>query len=557
MSFIAKLILRLGIVVCASLSPVQEYAQQNLPQPIDAETIFATLELIEIVESLPLFVVTQEQVSFYDFDTQTWETYPFPEFPVSDGEIAEPTFIEYGSETYILKVDYYVPCGDDCEIYDESYIHYVPPRAALVRERYQLDRQFGKFRPFEPICGDHAQALPGEGEWVIFSSKDKTYICNTETGQTSAPLSSIAWGPTPALLNAPSLSTDNRWLVFTPYYSLSIFAYDFVESKLTLLGTMPSTSPYFHMEYPQINWMDEHRIGIENATLNYTDDHFYLFRADVMLPDSLQLLYHVNDFNVAKLDNPLRYQWVGRPTEGASLSDLPLGAEDCLFYEYEPMSDITRSVDVPGVCSLGMIIPDGSGDRLAAGVSLTDQSPILIRFDVQSGKKEEIHVDHLSWLNSISPDGRYVIVAVDPGDYDYHIAILDLQTKSILKPHLPIETPIIYGEWFSNRAFIRNLPSTYPYRQGQLFTVSGTTASLQTVKYYGGSPDKSHLLMESGQRTLDILHVETGEKTTIADIPGDMMAYAVWEDSGLINVTVWQDSTDMGQRGRWRIRLKF
>jgi hypothetical protein len=305
--------------------------QQNLPTPLDPVLVFPKSDLIEVVETLPLYIADEKQVSFYDYNTKAWLTYPYPNFPLLPGEIAITNFTENTDGTYTLKVDYYVPC-DDCEI-DENYIDLTPPHAPFVRERWHFNPKTGAFTPFEAICGDHARAKAGEGEWVITSLDGGVYLCNTDTGQTSASLPNIDSVTIPAMLRYSSLSPNGRWLVFTFYYDLSVWAYDFVEGKLNLLGSMTTTSPFTRLGYPNFSWIDDQRIAIENLTLNYGHDDFYLYGANVYQPDSLKLFYHSEQQPALNFNQLSCSSWLDRQFDGASSNTTTSLLESCVSHE--------------------------------------------------------------------------------------------------------------------------------------------------------------------------------------------------------------------------------
>ncbi|MFN8372682.1 MAG: hypothetical protein U0694_07370 [Anaerolineae bacterium] len=52
---------------------------------------------------MPLYIAERDRVSFYNYDTGEWHTYPFPDFPLLDGEIAA-TFRETPQGAYLLSV---------------------------------------------------------------------------------------------------------------------------------------------------------------------------------------------------------------------------------------------------------------------------------------------------------------------------------------------------------------------------------------------------------------------------------------------------------------------
>jgi hypothetical protein len=536
--------------------PPQSPYPDELPLLLDPAIVFPSSEHVQVVETLPLYVANQQQVSFYDYDAEEWRTYQYPEFHSLPQETVTVNFTETSAGGYVLEVEYAVPCPD-CEIGDNP-LDYTPPHAAFVRERWHFDLTTGLFTPFEAVCGAHARALPGEGEWVVTVLQGEYFLCNTETGQTSTALSNISSVPAPALLGNPLLSPDGRWLVFVFYYDLRVWTYDFVTDNLNYLGIMTTTSPFGSSGYPTFYWIDQHRLVVENRTINYGDHHAYLYWADAAQPDSLQLFYHRNNSYPQKLDNPTRFVWTGsafEDTQGEAASSF---AETCTTHEYNPATNEIISYAVPSVCSYGLPIPDGSGDRLTRAYPYQTKGQSLIRFNPGTRRHELIPIGNFMDL-ALSPSGRYVVTTVDVGHYDYQIAVVDLETRSVLLPFESTSDQFSWVEWINEHIFWQRVRPEYG--NNRLLTISEGVVSVQTGRFYppriGLSPDKQFLLMESQHRTLDVLNLETLETTTIAFAPEGAMLSAGWEMDGVITVMAWEDDDYPRRLGGWRIRVNL
>lgn len=544
-------------MLCAVLLLIPVLAQDNLPILLDSNSVFTSPDLIESIEPLPLYIADQEQVSFYDDDSKAWHSYPYPEFPLEPDEIYTANFTQNPSGEYVLKVEYYTPCITDCVI-DESAIDYTPPLAARVRERWHFDLNTGEFTAFESICSGYARAESGEGKWVFGESAEGLLrICNTETGQTSAPLPEIDYS-TP-LLKSPSLSPDGRWLVFTFYYDLAVWVYDFVEGTLTSLGHMTTTSPFTHIEFPKVDWIDDQHIIVQMLTVDHGDNTFYLYAADVSQGNSLELIYNSIRRQALKLDNPIRYLWVGKQFEDTESTVVPDVMENCTIHEYNPVDHTIESFYIQEVCSLGWVIPDGSGDHLALQQPYEDSTQRqFVRFSRDTHVYKIIPVGNFIGMAGLSPDGRYAVITIGSGQYDYQIAVLDLQSNLFLEPFYPTDLPFAYIEWVGNHTFWQNHSND---SEDRLFTISDTGLSVQSGRFYapknGASPDNRFLLMESTHGTLDVLNIETLETMTIAQIPDGASIGAAWEADGHITVFVWKDDYFAGALGRWRVRLNL
>ncbi|MBA3868177.1 MAG: WD40 repeat domain-containing protein [Anaerolineae bacterium] len=535
-----------------------EARQADLPIPIDPKEIFTSSNAVKIVETLPLYVADQKQVSFYNYEKQQWFTYLYPKFPLAQREIPTAYFTENPDGSYMLKVDYYIPCTDNCEVAGgEGDIDFTPPRAAFTRERWHFELTTGQFTPFETICGDYARAIKGEGEWVVATSNSKLYLCNTETGQSSKPLPAIEGVSAPAILRYPALSADGHKLAFTFYYLTSVWVYDFQQNKLIPLGSMSTSAIFTPLDYPVIDWIDNERIVIEGATNNYGGDEYYLYAADASVEDNLELFYHRFVPYLSKLTNPTRFMWIGDSLEAESPEATPDQTQECTFHEFNPLTKKDMAYQIADVCSQGLIITDGSNDRLTLNYPHESNTPqSIIRFNRKTGFHQEIPVENLLGLGEVSPDGHYVVVSIDQGQQDFQVAVLDLQTNMRLKPFYPTPKQYNYVEWIGNHTFRQSLGEP---NSTNLYSISNSGVSVQSGDFSyasgGASPDKRFLLYASNHGTIDILNIDTFQSMTIAQIPNGITIGAVWGSDGLINISASQGDYDAKTLGRWRVKF--
>jgi hypothetical protein len=535
-------------------------AQTSLANAIDPNEVFTAPELVESVETLPLYFAERERVSFYDYEQTEWKSYNYPEFPLYQDETASPSFVENDDGSFMLKVDYGISCTDDCEDYGDGYVDFTPPQAATPRERWHFDLTTGAFTQFEPVCGNFARALSGQGEWVLSYDDFGYYLCNTETEQRSNPLTELPERYGTALLTASSLSPGNRYLLFNYPYDAAIYAYDFQDNQLTDLGRMQVDSALFTLDYPKIEWVDGQNLMLENFSSNYGDDHYYLYRANAAQTDSLELLYHSNRTTAFQVNAPHRYIWIGQQFPDINSNSMTSSEEACTIHEYTPSSNTINSYYIEGICSYGWTIADGTDDRLAIHYSdNANTSRSLIRFNLTTGLREEILFANIQSIAGLSPDGHYVVLVIEDEQSNFQYLVFNLQTYSYLEPLYPSNYQYSEVQWINNQTFFQNSPDES--LDDFIFHIANQRITVQSGQFYPSymafSPNNHLLILKWDEETLQILNILTLETTTIAEAPDGTVIYGIWDDDGLINITLWYEDYYHEKIGRWRVHLNI
>lgn len=553
---LAKHLLRLLTLFAMPLFINTATAQPNLPAPIDPDLVFTNDGIVEVIETLPLYSVDGNQVYFYDYETGDWNSYPYPDFPLQTDEAATPNFIENRDGTYTLNVDYYIPCTEACE--DDGY-YYEPPTPPTVRERWHFDRQRGVFTPYQAICGDHARTPIDAAMWIVLVAEGGVALCNTTTGQMTPTMQIEQSVTAPALLQSSAVAPDRRTMVFSFYYDTRLWAYDFTTHTFTLLGKMSDNMGWVSGGTPRIKWVDNKRLLVEVETSNYGGEEQSLYKAVVNQNDSVELIHHsFNGFLPYHANElPATYVWVGREGDTTDTTT----PEPCRFYEYDVATEVITSYFIENVCTVGWEVPDGSGDHITNRYPDTNISQkFLIRYNYETGLHESFSVGRLQSMNSVSPDGRYLVITLLGDDgRSYEMAVLDLQTQTTLEPTFPNDQFYTYGEWINNTTFQQ--PRSGTYQSDHTYTVTDAGVTVESgllYKYYTAAlPDKHFRLVYSRNNTLDIFNVETLESTPFAKTPEGASLYATWTDDGSFIVTVWHSGEEPYYIGRWRVRFNL
>jgi hypothetical protein len=363
----------------------------DLPPVLDPRDVFT--EAVEVVETLPILNVDNAARLAYYFDpsTNAWAAYPYP-----DGLLATKSFEARGDGTYLLGAPYVSAFS----MPDEAWI---------------FDPARGTFSHPQEACGQ-IQALAGEGKWRLyqFPGDGLWHLCFTETGEMLPPLPGdmqpdVGFSPD----YRTSISPSGDWIVFV-VGGFAIYAYEVVSGSVHDLGALENYSGFYGgISVPR--WADNTHPIIQGVIYHYNPE-FYTYVADVTLPGSMRGIADGAPGIVTYFDDPPRYEWVpGEHRLNSSVAEKS-GSDQCRIHAFflETLEE-TVYPEIPNVCGLGTIVPDGSGDRLyrsvrELGTGTYTYTATLIRFNPETGQSSGLLTGPLVWLDDITADGHYAIL---------------------------------------------------------------------------------------------------------------------------------------------------
>lgn len=164
-----RLLIIIGLLCLFSVAQAQE---DEVPSPIlNADDVFG--EHITVLERLAPIYYDEQDIHYYDVDTETWISYPIPV------NIAEIQYIEQRSNGEIL-----VSSEMPISYYDSSQ------RILLADRTWIFNPVDGTFQTPQTTCGGYVQDLPAEGDWIVSNFFDDGFyhLCHTETGEISLSL---------------------------------------------------------------------------------------------------------------------------------------------------------------------------------------------------------------------------------------------------------------------------------------------------------------------------------------------------------------------------------
>lgn len=265
---------------------------------------------------------------------------------------------------------------------------------------WTLDIQESRFSRQALFCGI-ANLSQRQVKWVAETDYDTriTRLCNTATGELTDPLPEMIDYPADGLAYTKKISTspNGDWVIlFTSGSGYHVYAYEFATGKLNDLGGGEG-------DEGDAVWLDNSHILIKSR---YIPSQYPVnaYLADATIGNSMHYLTSWPPFADPYYDNPPRYEWVETKEDRCILVTLNL--ETVVRTEYD--------LDV---CSWGIILPDGSGDRLVSEYIFQDNLPVsanLFRFNPYTSERVDLlHNTEMEWHRDVSPDGKYSVVLLD------------------------------------------------------------------------------------------------------------------------------------------------
>lgn len=440
------------LIICAIgigliLTSQRTWAQNDLPPILDPAQVFT--EAVEVTETQPLLNFDNENSRLFFLDTgaKSWQVVALPE-----------KF--YGVPNYVRRSDGSYLVGDSFA----EYLDRNPDDIPNVRPRTWLfTPSTGQFSHPESACGV-VKALPGEGRWVIYQPRENAshHFCFNETGELSPALPEkrqvdfcesefTGLGPFQAVL-AP----DGKHVISLICRServVALYAYDISAHDITFLGT---TEIPEHKHLKVENWADNTHpvLSLRETRLGQGTEADGLTQAllvmDLAQSNSLKTIVS-ND--TLRSDGAMHYLWLS-----AAHSSLQTPtSDDCRLHEFDLKTLNIKIYDpIPGVCGLGLDIPDGSGSRLYLADDQANKAAArLIRFNLHTGAAQTIYTGEINMLVSISPKGRYAELNVGnlmqlyrsgtlPQSDGPTLQILEISTgKIVVKESYYISDPVV------------------------------------------------------------------------------------------------------------------
>ncbi len=449
-----KIIRLLALTVLLSVAFAPLHAQANLPPTLDPTQFLA--DSVQLVSTKPILNADDATHTFFYFDGKAWKAYPYPD-GLASVDIYGGLF-RRSNGTYVAS--------------SQGFYAFGKPNPNQI---WIFDPRSGTFTSPESACG-LLKDLPGEGKWVLYQSADQApfQLCFTETGEMKPPFpADVQAGLCNNWHSPPATSPDGQWVVFAdcgfdPNPDI-LYAYNVKTDQLIKLGTGPAQDN----ETVEVDtWVDSthpvfHIYSARNPAF------YSVLIADVTQPNSLRLI--VDMLSQWPMYSPDMQSLEWFPNSQAGIPGDSSG-EFCQLHHFNLKTQtLTLSRLIPHVCG-GIPILDGSGDYLYRSVTFPETglpaTATLTRYNLQTGKTNDLYIGEIEWLQSVSPDGRYALLILDnngkieypydwePDQYPWDedstawTAIFDLQTRKIVYQLSNVANTFLGGyptvDWLGN-----------------------------------------------------------------------------------------------------------
>ncbi len=461
---------------------------------------------------------------------------PHPNDIIADGVdvVAQSAVTHYGSKTIYYFYDNEwrsIPFPDDITP-STSGIAY--GRSLIIMEGislfWEIDPEQGELIPFTPHCAETAGQsyyinidlgtyipLP---KWVPYTDTESetTFLCNPLTGEIGLAIPDhLEWLYAHwADLYGGSISPSGEWIVlYDPpedySYLKPLYSFNTITGEIIELGT-----PILEGNSYITGWFFDTEFMIRSGDTGWATQYVYVGRVDT--PNSIDLA------GESFRDYPDFY---ANPPRIESISDSYYATEyvfnkpivpPCGRHIYDFETNTSNSYYTGSICTIGIIIPNGNGDRLHITTEPTMGSS-LVRFNASTGIRTILFTGEVEEIHAISPDGRYVLMILEntgrtdfspnagydtPPPHDLSTAIvLDITTHEMV-----YEITDLQREEESTPAFLwldeNQLLIDFRERNGRLIDVDNGQFSEQelngTIEIVGS--DQNWLLLQHGDGSI-------------------------------------------------------
>lgn len=513
------------------------------------------------------------KVFYFDPDTREWSAFAYPDYQLAiQGGYWQRQLASRGDGTYLFGADLWRPVSKN-------------PSPNWIFDPHD------KTTPFtlvETVACGVIKTTPDTGRWLILAENEETgpsYLCFTETGEISPPIPTPAEYPTclRGMFRWIEMSPDKRFVVFV----CGIFG----DASPSAIYSYDREERIFHQLSAEWGYMSE-AIGVKM----WLDDvtavmYFQVFQNSQR--ESYSIVDVTQDHSEYVADghylftNPVRVE--SFYCEFTSCG--PGGPYALHSYDLTERA-LTIYPVIERINGLSLIIPDGTGDRLyraleyeKAGDSEYIPHASLLRFNYETGQIQEILTGGIEWIDSVSPDGRYVALywrrdgklnnnltlgyrmAGYEADLTATYAIVDLTTNNIVfdapgagddvfgrNPYLrfDVDWPT---RWFDNRQFWVSY-GEYPGGFTVVYRLHGDRIGGEIVGVYwlsNFSPDGKRIVAFDADKRLVVYDSVTGKEIQITRKPvGEPYRIsATWMDDSTLEMTI----SGYADYAHWKIRV--
>jgi hypothetical protein len=531
-SFIPSLFVKKAIwaiLILVGMSLFDSGVQADAPWPPQPSDLFA--RGVEVLYTYPAF--DDPHRTLYLYRDGDWQSYPYPD------ELDTTSFEEAGWDRPLFYA---------FERPDATWLIVQRDPDMLFGGFYNISWTFdptnGVFRRIIPPCDATEETMsawvnmepifltergPVPNPWVYAEENGQTILCSMLTEEKSVPLpgnvvTGSGYGISPFL---PDISPDAKMAVFMTYEDrrppwYTIYSYDLDTQATIRLGTL---YPHWSEDVWFGMWIDNTRSLLYVEAMGEWQWR-NLYVGDATQPDSLGFAMRKFRFWPRLLAFPPRIENMDSVMEDG------FSPRPCSLKIYDLTTRRYAEYTTGNLCDYGILIPDGTGDRLYRAV---DPRASVVRYNVVTGQRQTLFTGEVERVRDVSPGGRYAVIGLGnnglvdigedptfgPGGYP-GLSIDDLEAMFV-------DTHLIMD--LSTGAWVAEFPAFGAWFSDEVILVMPPDAPHTLVKIVGGtlieSPlpgqvlqvltKRDQLLLQNEEGGIDLYTVSTGETTPVVN----------------------------------------
>lgn len=372
----------------------QFVAAQDTP-PIVHDVVFS--DDVEFVSREPIVDNVNRKLSLFYNDA--WITIPYPD------ALGGVSIIERRSEAI-----YWLFTGAALWEADALTKTLAPIQSPCANEDSTIEWD-------APYWGGWLQEYDLRTNWVYTRRGNDLFFCHLWTGELSAPLPPEFTHDYLSYDQAVFLSPDARFLiglVEKNYHNIRVYSYEIATHTFRRIGDTGM------LPVPHINvrrWLDNTKFMLI-ADDSHEWSWRYAYVGDITQPNSLHFAAEQYRYSPRIVAEEATIETMTGFTGEGFMREAD-GPDSCLLRVYDITTQAVTKYSIKDLCEFGLLIPDGSGDRLYRRVLPDGKNAELVRINHVTGTSKRLFVGEVELLGDwngndlISPDGHYALIEID------------------------------------------------------------------------------------------------------------------------------------------------
>jgi hypothetical protein len=535
----AKMMRRAWVLIYMVFSVLPLRAQEQATRESPIESL--VMDQAQIVTVYPRIDNAARTLSV--FVEGVWKTIAYPEsldHMVQDNAFDHNTRWSYRSDEY-ASITTPMALQPDGTIFLSGKLREASEGTNNQR-LWLVDPQKGSFELFESPCvsqgivEDERAIFPPDIAtlWTRVQTPDETHFCHLLTGKrTKALPRSDDW-------SQALLSPNGVYLYFsdentiTEYSPALRYSYNLETEEILDLGTAEIQRAD---NYYDLGWLTPAVYGFMVRDMPEWSNGF-IYLVDMSRRNSFKLAVTTWRFDPFFSHDPdalmTQYALVD--------NNAPPNTGPCYMDVFDFASFESTTYETGTFCDYGYAIPDGSGDRLYHALY---PGAGLVRYNIFTGKREQIFVGEIEEIGSASHEGTYARISLDhSGELDviknYGFCCSEYTGFSAPPTIIRLADGVIVGtvptdaEWISDRHLLNDKT---------LYTVTNDSITVMPLWALGIQPvtvlsDREQILVRSAYGAYLLYDLETQQMIPLFQYSGPSGVHFQLINNGLLHMTL-------------------